>query len=371
MKIAKIVWFLFMIVFSLGITLLAARVYSVAFALSEHGANILNIIAIALPLIFILSMFFGLLDEDHYFKKILYPINLFGGMMLYIFLSAVVLSIAILIAVGISITLPTSIAIVSFSTACLLGIIGAIQARKFKTTSYTVNLPGAPESWKNKKAVLVSDTHFGLINHKNFSDKIVKNILKLKPDFVLHAGDFYDGPKNNMTPIIESWKELTKETPVFYTSGNHEMYGPYDSFIDSIKEAGLTVLLNEFTEYDGVQIAGITYHSKNNHVDANYSITNLGVDENKPLILINHPPTFHDSAIAINANLMVSGHTHNGQLWPVNYVAKAMYKRFFYGLQKKQNLTAITTSGVGTTGPPIRLFNTPELVVITFTTDEY
>ncbi|MEK7228331.1 MAG: metallophosphoesterase [Patescibacteria group bacterium] len=367
MKWVRIIFFAFMIFFSFGICLLAAQVYATGFHLSEHGTKTLNIFAFALPLIFIISMFLGLLDDDHYLRRLIYPINFFAGLALYIFLSSVVLSIIILIASGIAITLPTSISITSFSAACILGIVGAIQAKRTKTTTYAVSLPGAPESWNTKVAVLVSDTHFGLINHKKFSDKIVKNILKLKPDFVLHAGDFYDGPKNNMAPLIESWKKLTKEIPVFYTSGNHELYGNYEAFISSILEAGIYVLLNEFIEHEGVQIAGITYHAKNQKLKAHDAMVALGVDKNKPLILINHPPTFHDSAINIEANLMVSGHTHRGQFWPLNYITEIMYKKFHYGLNKKQNLTAITTSGVGTSGPPIRLFNTPELVVIRFT----
>ena len=367
MKIVRIIFFLFMSAFSFSICLLASKVYSVAFGLSQSGADILNAFAIALPLIFIISMFFGLLDDDHYFKKLLYPINLFAGIMLYIFLSAVALSIVLLFASGISITLLTSIAIVSFSTACLLGIIGAIQAKRFKIVSYKVNMQNTPELWKNKKVVLVSDTHFGLINHKNFSDKIVKNILKLNPDLVLHAGDFYDGPKNNMSVITESWQELTKSVPVFFAPGNHEMYGDYEAFLSSIRDAGINVLTDSFIEHDGVQIAGITYRGKNQPEKASTALQSLGTNKDKPLILINHPPLFHDNAIEIHTDLMVSGHTHNGQLWPLNYVAKAMYKKYFYGMNKKQNLTAITTSGVGTYGPPIRLFNTPELVVINFT----
>lgn len=369
MKWVRIVFFVFMVFFSFGICLLAAQVYATGFRLSGHGTSILKIFALILPLIFTTSMFLDLIDDDHYLKKLIYPINLFAGLTLYVFLSSVILSIFILIASGISVTLPTSISIVCFATACILGIVGAIQAKRTKVTTYTVPLPGAPESWNNKKAVLVSDTHFGLINHKNFSDKIVRNILKLEPDFVLHAGDFYDGPKNNMSSITESWKELTNKMPVFYTSGNHELYGDYNSFISSIREAGITVLLNEMFEHEGVQIAGITYYAKNKTGDAHKAILSLGVDRQKPLILINHPPTFHDSAIHIDANLMVSGHTHKGQFWPVNYITEIMYKKFFYGLNKKQNLIAITTSGVGTSGPPIRLFNTPELVVINFTTD--
>lgn len=369
MKFTRIVFFIFMVGFSFGICLLTTEVYALAFNLSEQGAKILNIFAIALPLVFITSMFLGLIDDDHFLKPLIYPINFFAGLVLYIFLSAVILSILLFIYSGTSVSLPTSISLVSFITACILGIVGAIQAKRTKATFYNVNLPGAPEEWKNKKAVLVSDTHFGLINHKKFSDKIVRNILKLKPDFVLHAGDFYDGPKNNMSAITESWKNLTKEIPVFYTSGNHELYGNYEAFISSIRDAGIRVLLNEVVIHEGVQIAGVTYHAKNKSDKAHEAMASLKVDAQIPLILINHPPTFHDSAISINANLMVSGHTHKGQFWPVTYITELMYKRYFYGIHQKQNLTAITTSGVGTSGPPIRLFNTPELVVITFTTE--
>lgn len=366
MKLVRITFFIFLIAFSFGICLLTTEVYSVSFGLSEYTSKILKIFAIILPSIFITSSFLGLIDDDHYLKRFLYLINFSAGLTLYLFLSAVGLSILILISSGISVTLPISVSIVSLSTAIIFGFLGAIQAKMIKVTNYKIVLKGAPESWNKKTAVLVSDTHFGLINHKRFSDKIVESILKINPDFVIHAGDFYDGPKNKLSPITESWKVLTEKIPVFYTSGNHELYGDYNAFISSIRDAGINVLLDESLEHDGVQIAGITYRAKNKIEKAQEAMDSLNVDKNKPLILINHPPTFHDSAIKLNADLMVSGHTHKGQFWPIGYITQIMYKRYFYGIHKKQNLTTITTSGVGTSGPPIRLFNIPELVVIKF-----
>lgn len=63
---------------------------------------------------------------------------------------------------------------------------------------------------------------------------------------------------------------------------------------------------------------------------------------------------------------MVSGHTHRGQFWPLNYIVKAIYGKYIYGMNVDDTLTTLTTSGVGTAGPPMRLFNSPEIVVINF-----
>ncbi|MCC6198873.1 hypothetical protein IT401_01505 [Candidatus Nomurabacteria bacterium] len=59
---------------------------------------------------------------------------------------------------------------------------------------------------------------------------------------------------------------------------------------------------------------------------------------------------------------------HNGQFWTMNYLIKGIYGRFSHGMQKYENMTVITSSGIGTFGPPYRLFNTPELILITFRT---
>jgi predicted MPP superfamily phosphohydrolase len=252
------------------------------------------------------------------------------------------------------------------SVGLLLGVTGFIQSRIIKITEYDYVLPSTLQSWDNKTAILVSDTHFGLVNHEKFSNKVVKAIIESKPDFVLHAGDFYDGPANDTLPITLSWNELTKTIPVFYSPGNHEEYGDYNSFLTSIKNANVTVITDSYVEYDGMQIAGITYRNKNQLDVADNVIRSLKLDKTKPTILINHPPTFQQSAKDAGIDLMVSGHTHRGQFWPLNYIVKAIYGKYTYGKNVDNTITTITTSGVGTAGPPMRLFNTPELVKITF-----
>jgi len=83
--------------------------------------------------------------------------------------------------------------------------------------------------------------------------------------------------------------------------------------------------------------------------------------------VLNHEPVFQELLKQSGAFLVVSGHVHNGQFWPGTYVARPFYGKYTYGLQKLGDFTSITTGGAGTYGPPMRTFNTPEIVTILFT----
>jgi predicted MPP superfamily phosphohydrolase len=365
MNIIRIVFLVVITVTTFSISILTAKIYALGFRVSPHTNKILIAIGAIAPLLFILTMFFDRSTKN----PLSYPVNALGGIIFYLFITGIILGIVLLIGKTIGNTVPTYISAMFLSLGFLMGIAGLIQAKFIKTTSYTINLAGAPAEWNNKTAVLVSDTHFGLINHKNFSDKVVSKILEINPDFVLHAGDFYDGPKNNTALITESWKNLANKIPVFYAPGNHEEYGDYAGFLTSIKNAGVTTLVDSVTNYEGVQIAGISYRDKNQIQASDLALRNLVLNKSLPTILINHPPTFQKTVSEIGVDLMVSGHTHKGQFWPLNFIVKRIYGKYIYGMNKDGDLITITTSGVGTAGPPLRLFNTPELVLIKFTTN--
>jgi len=295
-------------------------------------------------------------------------LQVISGFGLYLFFGAIILAFVLIFGKFTGTTIPTIIPLVIFGVSILVGIIGLIQARTITVTPYTVTLENAPESWNDKTAVLVTDTHFGLVNAKKFSDKVVNKILSINPNFVLHAGDFYDGPHIDTLPITESWSGLTASIPVFYTPGNHEGYGTYDTFIKSARDANITVLEDNKTIYDGVQIAGITYRDGKESTAATRAIEGLALDPSMPSILINHPPTSLPTIDKAGIDLMVSGHTHNGQFWPLNYATRAVYGIYSYGLNAYKSAQVLTSRGVGTFGPPFRTFNQSELVLITFKT---
>lgn len=370
MTIIRIVFLVVITATTFSISLLTAKIYALGFRSTPQGARILMTLGALAPLLFIGTMLLSRATKSAFVASLDYPINALGGIIFYLFLTSIVLGSILFIGHLTQTTIPVLVSTLFFTLGIGLGIAGLIQATFIKVVPYTIALPGAPASWNGKRAVLVSDTHFGTINHKKFSEKVVDAILEVQPDFVLHAGDFYDGPANDTTPITASWKRLTAQIPVFYAPGNHEEYGDYSGFLTSIKNADVTALVDSMTVYEGVQIAGITYRDKNQSASATTALNALPIDAEKPLILINHPPTFQDAVATIGTDLMVSGHTHRGQFWPLQVIVKRIYGKYIYGANKDGTLTTLTTSGVGTAGPPLRLFNTPELVLITFTTQE-
>ncbi len=365
---SRIIFFSLAIALVIGIALFTTKIFTTGLRIAHPLSRSLILGSLAVPLLFIASMV-GSRSVTWGIGPITYTIiNTIAGVFFYLFMGALLLGIVLAIAALIGKEVPIIVSYVFFFVSLSMGILGIIQAKIITTKNYTVTLPNAPASWNEKRAVLVTDTHFGLVNHKNFSDKVINKILKINPDLVLHAGDFYDGPAIETASITESWKKLTTTIPVFYAPGNHELYGNYGEFIASIAGSGATVLDNKVVEYDGVQISGITYFDGKVSAEATTSIQNLAIDPSRASILINHPPTSLAAANDAGINLMVSGHTHNGQFWPTTYLVRHIYGIYYYGHKMYQSMQTITSSGVGTFGPPLRLFNSPELVIITFKT---
>ncbi len=351
----------------LALCFLTARTFASGLRLNAQATRWAYIVALLLPVLYIASLIGSRFNSV--IGSLPYAIiNIIAGIFFYIMLGALLLGIIGLAYALIGTPLPVAAAGGVLALSLIAALTGFIQARNIVVTEYTVVLKQAPASWNGKTAALVADTHFGLVNYVKFSDKVVSKILSLRPDFVLHAGDFYDGPRIDTAPITASWKKLAATIPVFYAPGNHEGYTYYETFINSVRDAGAAVLDDKMTEYEGVQIAGITFRDGKNNPEATAAIAGLGLDPAKASIIINHPPTALQAASDNGIDLMVSGHTHRGQFWPFNYVTKAVYGAYYYGKNPFNDLTVITSNGIGTFGPPLRLFNSPEVVLIHFTT---
>lgn len=341
-----------------------SKMYALGFRFEIIASRVAFVTFLIVPILFVTSVV--LARSGHIAASLYREIQLLAGIGFYLFIGAILLALCLIVAAIAGTQLPIGIAWGVLALSLIFAAVGYIQSTYITITPYTVTLSGAPASWEGRTAVLISDTHVGLVNHKTFSNTVVDKILEIKPDFVLHAGDFYDGPPVDTLPITASWKRLTQSIPVFFGPGNHEEYGNYGVLVDSIRAAGVTVLDDKKVEYDGVQITGITYRAGKDNPDAARALESLGITDQEPAILINHPPTALAAAVANHVDLQVSGHTHNGQFWPMTYLVRKIYDTYYYGLKDYETMKVITTSGVGTFGPPFRLFNTPELVLITF-----
>lgn len=216
------------------------------------------------------------------------------------------------------------------------------------------------------KIALVSDIHLGDIVDKHRLNKMISEINSLNPDVVLIAGDLIDSNLDIVLDknMLSSFKNL-KSTYVTYLSlGNHDYYtNQYDKLTNILKKYDVKTLRNESVLIDNsFYIIGRDDESFNESNELN-DITEK-IHNNKPTIVMDHTPSRIDESIKNNIDLQVSGHTHNGQLFPGNIITNLTNKNG-NGYKKFKNTNTIVSSGYGTWGPPIRTTSRSQIVLIT------
>lgn len=250
--------------------------------------------------------------------------------------------------------------------ALLISLYGAINARIIRKKMYEINISNLPELWKTKKIVVLSDLHFGAVNGLGFAKRVVREIQKQNPDIVFIVGDFFDGVKVDERALAEVFAELKPKNGVFFVMGNHDEFTDNTEKERLLKHAGMIVLDNQKVNVEGIDILGVDYKSTVKATDLKQALEKLVVDPSVPSILLRHVPTHIDTASTSNIDLVLSGHTHNGQMFPSNYLASRIHKGFGYGLKSLNNTQVLISSGIGTWGPPLRVGTKSELLVLKF-----
>jgi hypothetical protein len=248
-------------------------------------------------------------------------------------------------------------------------IAGSFNARSPKIKTLNLTIPKKAQSVKSMNIVVVSDIHLGTIIGKQRFDKIVGQINSLNPDLVLLPGDIVD---EDVAAIIddnvgESLRNINSKFGVFAVTGNHEYIGGVERSCRFLTKNGIIMLRDSAVLInDIVYLVGREDRTINRFTDRRRkALEELMVNVNKtyPVILMDHQPIGLDEAVNNSVDLQLSGHTHNGQLWPLNYIAEAIYE-VSWGYLKKGDTHFYVSSGIGTWGPPVRTGNTPEIVNI-------
>ena len=253
-----------------------------------------------------------------------------------------------------------------FGAAAVVGLSGVINASLTRITRATVKLPNLPAAWRGRTAALISDLHLGHVRNGSFLRRMVAKILKEEPDAIFIAGDLYDGTAIDVRQAAEPLKELAAPQGVYFVAGNHEQFGDDSKYLDAVAASGVRVLSNEKVDVDGLQIIGVPYRNAVQHSRFASVLHAIGLDRNRPSILLTHAPDHPEVAEAAGVSLQLSGHTHLGQFIPWSWMARRMYRQFVYGLSRIGKMQVFTSSGAGTWGPPLRLGSNPEIVVLEF-----
>jgi len=253
-----------------------------------------------------------------------------------------------------------------FGLAIVAGIYGIVNATTTRVTNISVKLPHLPEYWRGKTAVWISDIHLGSVKRYGFAKDITNRIEKLKPDLIFIGGDLFDGGTVDLNGFMEPFSGISAPDDIYFITGNHEEFSDPARYLEAVKQAGIKVLNNEMVNLRGLQIIGVDYRDSAKRQKYEMILNGIKINPDLPAILLKHSPTNLDIANKKGIALQLSGHTHKGQIFPINFITGLVYHGYDYGFKKFKDLQIYTSSGVGTWGPPMRVGNIPEIVVIKF-----
>lgn len=216
-------------------------------------------------------------------------------------------------------------------------------------------------------AVLLSDIHLGTLIGNGQFRRIVDRVTALEPDIIFLAGDMLD---EDLEPVLrqnigQTLRHLHAPLGVYGVMGNHEHIGGARDAYQYLGDHGIQMIRDDAVKVaDAFYVVGREDRDKRRFSGRERKpLRDIleGVDQQYPVILLDHQPFYLEKAAALGVDLQLSGHTHHGQLWPLNYITQAMYT-ISHGYGKINGMHAYVSNGVGTWGPPIRIGNRPEIV---------
>jgi predicted MPP superfamily phosphohydrolase len=245
-----------------------------------------------------------------------------------------------------------------------------IAQRPARVVKVHVPVKGITPELRQMKIAVVADFHAGLLVSKSRVERWVYEINRLEPDVILIPGDVIDRPPHRMMEYTDAFRKLKAPLGVYVSTGNHEYFVGLNNAIKFFKAANMRVLINDVDVLPcGLLIAAVEDKTASMMKRLIPSMSELLGDSVKdhPTILMNHTPSTRDAreATAMGVDLMVSGHTHGGQMWPFSYFSRRAFP-LHHGLYPVNDGYQLTTCGIGTWGPPMRLGASPEILLIHF-----
>ncbi len=247
--------------------------------------------------------------------------------------------------------------------SALVVVAGAINFKTIRISEYQIDIPGKSAKIDHLKIAFVADFHLRPGTDIHFVERFVKKIEMIRSDLMLFGGDIVEGSREggNLHEFEKILKGINTKYGAFAVLGNHEFYGRQDKgqFFD---QAGIKVLADTIVVIDdSFSLAG-RYDS---HFNRRKTVGDLMKShaDSLPVIMIDHRPTELDQVSLTAVDLQMSGHTHNGQLFPLNLVIENMYP-LSWGYQKIAHTHFFVTSGIMLWGPPVRTTGKSEIMVI-------
>ena len=238
---------------------------------------------------------------------------------------------------------------------CSLAVVvaGIINFNTIRTTEYQITIPGKSSGISHLRIAFVSDFHLQESTGIRFVENFASKIAAIKPDLMLFGGDIVEGDRRSekMASFERIFSSIKARYGVYGVLGNHEHYAGHDegSFFSN---SGIVILR------DSIVVAGNSFvvaGRNDSHTRTRKSVEEImgTIPDSLPVILIDHRPTEIGQIGSHSPDVVLSGHTHNGQLFPINLITRRVYE-LSYGYKKKGETHFFVSSGIRLWGPPVR-----------------
>ncbi|QVK19008.1 metallophosphoesterase [Mycoplasmatota bacterium] len=261
----------------------------------------------------------------------------------------------------------------------IIAIMGLIvfciwQNNDIVITDYEYKNTKIPPEFNNYKILHISDLH-----NKEFGkdqSRLIKYTKEISPDIIVITGDLIDCSHSNIEVSLDYIREAVKISPIYFVSGNHEKSsGVYESLSEKLESYGVIILDNKnltLQQNDSsinlIGLSDITFMDSNETL-VSESLHEL-VDNHSFNLLLSHRPEFMDVYTDNQVDLALVGHAHGGQVrlpFVGGLIApnQGLFPAYTSGIHYNENTSMIISRGLGNSILPLRIFNRPELVVIT------
>jgi predicted MPP superfamily phosphohydrolase len=257
----------------------------------------------------------------------------------------------------------------------LLGGAGAypcLEAKWCRLRRAMVTLPNLPGPFEGTTVAFLSDVHHGPFTPRSYVRSIVAMTNALKPDLVLLGGDYCHAGARYIAPVLEDLGKLEARIGRYAVLGNHDHWDGYKESVEGLEAAGIPLLRNRGVWIEKgparLRIGGVgdLWCDK---VDVAAAIGDATTRD--AVLLVSHNPDVAETLRDPRVGLMLSGHTHGGQVivpfYGPPFSSSAYGRKYLHGLTRGPACDVFISRGVGTVGPPCRLFCRPEVVLLTLT----
>lgn len=251
----------------------------------------------------------------------------------------------------------------------LIVFLGNLNKRDIQIRNLEITIPKGESKLDELNVVMASDIHLSPIDGEKLLTEIVDKMNSLNPDIILLAGDIVDDKASVLDErnIGESFRKLKSKYGVYSINGNHEFINGVDSCVRYAEKFGIKFLRDSYLLIDssfyviGREDSAMPQFSGKQRKSLDEIVKTIST--NHPKILLDHTPFKLEQAEQNKIDLQLSGHTHHGQMWPVNLITKMIYE-VSWGYKIKGNTHYYVSCGAGTWGPPVRTGSSSEIVNI-------